>query len=170
MGTNIKTRFRLILTILVLLFVGVSSSLYFLKDIVGKVKISKVKVAEIKRDVSLLDKISQEKNQYSDNIDKIKSTLPSKYYEISFFTTELERLAQNNGLNMQININENKKEETSTVNSISYLLEIDGNYTSVSNFLTQLSNLPYHTNLERLEFSRKEDQPAVKITFKLFTQ
>lgn len=170
MGANTKYKFRLILTILIFLIAGVVISLYFLNNIVGSVKESKVKVAQIKRDVALLDKISQEKTQYSSDIQKIKSTLPSMYYEISFFATELERLAQNNDLTMQISIDEKKKEETNTINSISFLLEIDGTYTSVSYFLTQLSKLPYHTKLERMEFARNEDQPAAKITFKLFTQ
>lgn len=170
MGTNTKTKLKLISLSLTLSFVGIAVSLYFLKSIAIKVKESKVKVAEINRDISLLDKISQEKAQYANDIEKIKDTLPSEYYQISFFTTELERLAQENGASLEINIDPKKGEETDTISSIKYVLEMDGSYTSISNFLSQLSRLPYHTNLDQMNLARKEGEPVGKITFKLFVQ
>jgi Tfp pilus assembly protein PilO len=170
MDTNIKTKLRAISLSLVLTFIGIAVSFYFLKNIAIKVKENKIKVAEINRDISLINKISQEKNQYENDIKKIKNTLPSEYYQISFFTKEIERLSQNNGLTLNIKIDSKKNEETDTVSSIKYVLEVDGSYTSISNFLTQLSKLPYHTSLNQMNIERKEGEPVGKIVFKLFVQ
>ena len=45
MNTNPKTKFNFILVFLVILFTGIAISLYFLHNIAGKVRESKIKVA-----------------------------------------------------------------------------------------------------------------------------
>ena len=170
MVSNSKNKFRLIVTLLLCTFAGIAFSLNYLRNIAGKVRESKIKVAEINRDISLLDKIALEKNQYTTDIQKVKNTLPFEYYQVSFFTTQLERLAQNNSLNLEIDIEDKKTEETTTIDSVSYALEAKGSYSSVSNFLSQISKLPFHTSLERMEVAQKEGELITKISFKLYVE
>ena len=170
MNTNPKTKFNFILIFLVILFLIHFCSPSTINNVAGKVRESKIKVAEINRDISLLDKISHENSQYANDIQKVVNTLPSKYFQVSFFSAELERIAQNNSLTLTINIDKEKKEETETISSIEYALEVTGSYASISNFLSQMSKLPYHTSLEHTEISKKESEPMAKITFKLFVQ
>jgi Tfp pilus assembly protein PilO len=170
MNINPKNKFNLMVASLFFSFVAIGLCLNLLNGIVEKVKVSKIKVAEINRDIALLDKISEEKKQHENNIQKITNTLPSEYYEVSFFTTQIERLARNNNLILEISIDKSKKEERETYDSIAYALEIKGSYPLVSQFLSQMSRLPYHTIVERMNISNEEGELTTQITFKLFVE
>lgn len=170
MNANPKNKFNLMLFSLIASFIAIAISLNFLNDIVEKVKVSKVKVAEINRDIELIDKISKEKKQYEKDIQKITSTLPSEYYEISFFATQLEKIALTNGLTLDINIDKSKIEEKENYDSVTYVVNVKGSYPSVSEFLSQMSKLPYHTILERFNISIEEGKLTTIISFKIYVQ
>ncbi len=170
MNTKPQTKFKLILISFFASFFAIVFSFYFLHEIVIKVRDSKIKIAEVKRDTALLDKISQEKKQYSNDIQKITSTLPSEYYEVSFFTTQLEQLAQNNNLILEINIDKSKKEEKGSFSSIEYALDIEGSYPSISEFLSQISKLSYHTSIDQLKIFSEEGILTANVKFKLFVE
>ena len=169
---NIKPqiKYKLILISFFTSFIAIAISLYFLKGIVADVKNSKTKVAEINRDISLLDKILLEKKQYANDIQIVKTTLPSQYYEVSYFTTQLERLAQNNNLALEVGIDKSKKEEKGSYSSITYALDIKGNYPSVSEFLKQMSKLPYHTSVNKIQILNGEEGLTTKVIFRLYVE
>lgn len=170
MNVNSNNRFKLMTIALLLSFVGIAVCFNMLHLIVGKVKESKIKVDETKRDIALIDKIAQENKQYSAEIQKVKNTLPLEYYEVSFFTTQVEKLAQNNSLELETRIDKDKKEEGAEYDSIIYSLEMKGGYPSISLFLSQLSKLPYHTKVEKMGIAYEEGSLVSKINFKLFVQ
>ena len=99
---NPKTKTNLIYASLLLTLAGVAFALYTLSGIVTTIKKSKVSIAEINRDIALLNRITQDQRTYSDSIEKVKRTLPSQYYEVSYFIKQLERLAQDNGLTIEV--------------------------------------------------------------------
>lgn len=167
---NPQTKYKLIVISLLSSFIAIGFGLYFLNKVASDVRGSKIKIAEINRDVDLLEKITKEEKQYEVDIQKVKSTLPSEYYEVSFFTTQLERLAQNNNLALNININKDKKKEKDSYESVTYSLEINGKYSSVSDFLSQMSKLPYHTSVDRLEIESGEGGPVTEVIFRLFVE
>jgi Tfp pilus assembly protein PilO len=159
--------------VIVSLFVTVGViiyGLYFLQGLTVNIKASKVKVEEERRDLKLLDKIVKDKNQYDTEIKKAKNTIPSQYYEIAFFTEELNKLAGANGLTLQVNVDKKKKDEKLKYNSVVYSLETRGSYSSVSTFLSQMSKLPYHTTVDSLEMNAESGELISKIKFRLFVE
>lgn len=170
MVINHQNKYKLIVISLIFSFFAISAGLYFLNDIAVRVRQSKIKIAEINRDISLLDKIVQEKSQYENDIQRVKSTLPTEYYEVSFFTTQLERLAQNNNLTLEINIDQNKKDEKETYDSVAYSLELRGTYQPVSEYFSQISKLAYHTTIDHMEILNEEGILTAKVKLRLFLE
>jgi len=144
--------------------------MYLLSKIANTVKMSKVKVAEINRDIALLDKIVEDRNQYSGDIKKVKFSFPASYDEVSFFTQQLERLAQSGGITLAISIDPGKKEEKEKYSSIMYSMKISGVYTQVSEFLTQIAKLPYHTSVDFLKMGAEGGSLVTNVKFRLFVE
>ena len=113
------------LSLLVSLFVIVVG-LYFFHSITTDVNRSRIQIAEVENDISLLNQLQQDNRNYSKEINEIKSTLPLEYYEVSFFSAQLEKLAEENNLVIRILVDEDKEEEKSGYNSIMYSLELVG--------------------------------------------
>ena len=165
-----QLKFRLAIFSLLASFGAVIFGLYSFSRIAATVGESKVKVAEISRDVELLDNLMEERKLYAGEIRKVKSSLPAKYYEISYFITQLERLAQNNGLVMEISIGKEKNEEKGSYASITFSLDIVGKRSSVSDFLSQLSKLRYHTSVDKLMVDIDVAEPVTEVEFRLFVE
>lgn len=168
LAPNLK--FKLAILSLLASLGAVFFGLYSISKIAVAISESKVKVAEISRDIELLDNLMEERKLYASEIRKVKSSLPAKYYEISYFITQLERLAQNNGLVMEISINKEKNEEKGSYASITFSLNLMGKRSSVSDFLSQLSKLRYHTSVDKLMVDIDGAEPVTEVEFRLFVE
>jgi len=165
-----KLKFRLIILSAIVSFIAVGVGMMFLSKIANTVKESKVKVAEINRDISLLDKIVEDRKQYGGDIKKVENSFPASYDEVSFFTEQLERLAQSGGITLQISIDKSKMEEKEQYASILYSFRISGGYTQTSEFLTQIAKLPYHTSVDVLKMGVESGSLVTNVKFRLFVE
>lgn len=165
-----KLKFKLAVLSLIASFAAVVFGLYSVSKIADTVVKSKVKVAETERDIILLDKLVEERKLYAGEIRKVKSSLPGKYYEISFFVTQLERLAQNNSLGMEIDIDPDKKDEKGSYSSIIFSLKFTGDYNRVSDFLSQMSKLTYHTSVDNIKMDFEGGEIATLVKLRLFVE
>ena len=165
-----KLKFRLIILLTAVSFIAVGVGMLILSKTANTVKRSKVKVTEINRDIALLDKIIEDRKQYSGDIRKVKYSFPASYDEVSFFTQQLERLAQGNGLTILISIEQNKKEEKERYDSIMYSMKINGSYSAVSEFMTQIAKLPYHTSVDLVKMNTDSSGLVTNIKFRLFVE
>ncbi len=127
-------------------------------------------IAETERDINLIDKIKRDNMVYKNSIQLVEGTLPSNYFEVAFFSSEIERLARENTLDLKINIDQKTKEEKASYNSAVYSLETNGSYSAVTNFLTQMAKLPYHTSIDYLKITKEEGKTISNIKFRLFIQ
>lgn len=168
--TQFENKYKKVRLLLVATFGLIIFGLSYLRNITANLRTSKTRIAEVERDITLLNQIQQDIKQYSQMINEVKSTLPSEYYEISFFTKQLEKLAENSNLTTQIAIDEEKKKEKDTYSSIGYSLNVTGNYISISDFLSQISKLPYHTSVDNLEISSGAEGTIAKVKLRLFIQ
>ena len=112
----------------------------------------------------------EERKLYAGEIRKVKSSLPGKYYEISFFVTQLERLAQNYSLGMDIDIDPDKKDEKESYSSILFSLKFTGDYNRVSDFLTQMSKLTYHTSVDSIKMDFEGGEIKTLVKLRLFVE
>jgi Tfp pilus assembly protein PilO len=169
-AVNPHTRYKLVMLLLVSSFVAIIFCLYNIQRLALSLKNIKVNIAESKRDIILIDKVTNERSQYINDINNVKSTLPSKYFEIAYFTSQLETLAELNSLAIQTSIDQKSIEETDTYSSISYSLILNGSFSSVSSFLSQLLKLPYNTYIDNLKMSIENEGLVSHIKIKLFIE
>lgn len=165
-----KLKFRLIILLTAVSFIAVGVGMFFLSKTANTVKRSKIKVTEINRDIALLDKIIEDRKQYSGDIRKVEYSFPASYDEVSFFTQQIERLALGNGLTLAISIDQNKKEEKEQYDSILYSMRINGSYSAVAEFMTQIAKLPYHTSVDTLKINTEGGSLVASVKFRLFVE
>lgn len=165
---NQEIKFKLTIAIAVASFVCVVFVAHLLSGVVDNVKRNRVKIAEIERDIILLDQITQQTQIHRDNIRKVRSTLPSEYYEISFFFVQLEQLAQSNNLSIEISIEPNRKVESAAYDTVAFALNLQGSYSNVTNFLAQLTKLAYHTQVDYLNMSDEGGSLSTDMKLRLF--
>lgn len=167
---NIRIKYKIVIVILMATSAAVVIGLYLLDGISKTVSKSRTRIAEMNRDLVLIDKTLADKARYEADIVKVKNTIPSQYFEVSYFTTQVERIAINNNLTLVLNIDQKKKEEKAPYASIAFSLETDGNYSQIAEFFSQLSKLPYHTSVDYLKMSKDDGTLKTEAKFKLFVE
>jgi Tfp pilus assembly protein PilO len=167
---NPESQFKLIILGLVATTLGIFGGMYIISGQKEKIIESKTKIAETKRDLALLDNITQDINRNRGIIEKIKTTLPGQYHEVSFFVGQLERLAQNNNLTLEVNMEPVKKDERANYESVAYSMLINGSYSDVANFLTQISKLAYHTSVDQVTMSNDGGPLVTRVKSRLFIE
>lgn len=167
---NSQTKYKLVMVLLLTTFIAIIFCLYYLKGLAANLVTNRINIAETERDIVLLDKIIKEKSQYTSDINKVKNTLPSKYYEVAFITTQIEALAQRDNLAIQTSIDQKATEEKGSYSSITYSLILNGSFSSVSEFLSQVAKLPYHTSIDDLKMSVEGGGLVSDIKMRLYIQ
>lgn len=162
---NIKTYLNVgvcFLTFLLLIFSCVK-----VHQIKQKVEATKIRLANLERDISNLDEIIQNKEKYEPRINKLYQSLPSSYNQVAFFARELEKIALSQGENLEIKIDDTRKSE-GNMSSLAFTVKIQGGYQSVKNTLSLLANLPYHTSIDSLKTDNTEGNLTTIVNFRLF--
>ncbi len=163
-----KLKFKIVALISLVSFLAVVYGLFALARISDTVRTAKKKVAETQRDVAVLDGIVKDMSTYDADIKRIGSSFPSSVYDISYFAGQLERLASVNNLDLAIKFSREKTQEKLPYDSISMLLTIDGKYSDLSKFLSDISKLPYHTQIIRLDVEGENEVVSGKVNMKIF--
>ena len=96
--------------------------------------------------------------------------MPTRYSEVAFFTSQMERLAENNAVSILTTIDKDQTQERQPFNSIVYSIEAQGNYPNTAEFLTQMSRLPYHTVVDSLRIESDDGGLTTNIRFRLFVE
>ena len=161
---------KLAVFLLVSTFVLIIYGFYHLKGTVENVRAGKIKIAEVQRDLDLITRARIDRDQYTSDILRIRSTLPTRYSEVAFFTSQMERLAENNAVSILTTIDKDQTQERQPFNSIVYSIEAQGNYPNTAEFLTQMSRLPYHTVVDSLRIESDDGGLTTNIRFRLFVE
>src|SRR4030042_415606 len=162
--TNLIVRcLALLASIVILVFVGKALS----KE-AKLIAASKLKLAESNRDLVLLDNILVDRQKYAADIEKIKKSLPGDYWEVAFFTEQLEKLAAANNLVLETAIDTTVKEDTGGLSSLKFTIKTKGSYQSNAKMLSDISGLPYHTRVDSIKMQKEEGRIAGITTFRLF--
>jgi Tfp pilus assembly protein PilO len=165
---NLKLNFLTRAVVLIVTFALVLYAGNRLNKETKLISTQKQTLAGLNHDLEMLDKILSDRQNYEADILTIKNSLPSSYYEVSFFTSQIERLAQVNGLQLETTIDPNVKEEKGGFSSLKFTLNTKGGYQSYSRFLSALTNLPYHTKIDSIKVAKQEGILAQVTIFRLF--
>lgn len=157
-----KTKFYLTVTIIFIALFGVIFSAS--GTILGKIKTASEKILEIKQQISnaeakrdKLIKLEKEFEIIKDNLAQIDKILkdPAKFLDIII---DLEKLAEQNGNKHQIVIVE-ETAKTKTPSPAKYLLfriNLFGPFNNVINFVSELENADFHSQIEKIEMSKMD--------------
>ncbi|OGM08994.1 hypothetical protein A2159_01225 [Candidatus Woesebacteria bacterium RBG_13_34_9] len=150
-----------LLTILLLIF-----SCAKVHQITKKVNETKIRLEDLDSDITNLDKIMNDKVVYEIQIDKLYQSLPSNYYQVAYFARQLESIASNEGENIELKIDDDRKNE-GDLSSLTFSVIIKGGYQSVKNTLSMLAQLPYHTSIDSLKTENEEGNLVTTVNFRL---
>lgn len=128
------------------------------------VTINKIRLAESKRDLDLLDKILADEKQNKHKIEVVFETLPSDYAEVAFFTGQVESIGEKNRQIPQFGIDKTLKDEKDGLYSLKFNLKTAGSYTSFSTMLSQLAQFPYHTKFDSIKMLKTDGGDISAIT------
>lgn len=132
------------------------------------ITINKIRLAESKRDLDLLDKILADEKQNKQKIEVVSETLPSDYTEVAFFAGQVESIGGKNGQTPKFEIDKTLKDEKDGLYSLKFNLKTAGSYTSFSTMLSQLAQFPYHTRFDSIKMLKTDGGGISTITtFKL---
>lgn len=92
-------------------------------------------------------------------------TLPGNEAEVATFAAQIERLAGNQNLTFELNLDDFPGPVDVNghyVDGLGAGITVDGAYQGVTNFLTNMSALPYYFKIEKLTITKNETKPGVK--------
>jgi Tfp pilus assembly protein PilO len=122
----------------------------------------------LQRDLNLLDNILTDTDEKKSEIATAMRSLPSSFSEVSFAVGQFERLAQETGINLEVELDTNTKEEPGAVDSLETTLRTSSSYTSFSQMMSSLSSLPYHTRFDSIKLEGSGQSLSGLTSFRLY--
>jgi Tfp pilus assembly protein PilO len=132
----------------------------------GQLVEKKKDLAFERRELELLDQLVQDKMSSDLQIEKALSFLPQTYLEVGALAYKIENRARDNGLSSEISFDKEAKEE-GEIAGLTIMIKTQGGYQNYTNFVSNLSNLPYNTEFKSIAFTN-EDGISAETTVKVF--
>ncbi len=121
-------------------------------------------------DLVNLDRIATDLKERRPDIEKVLSTVPESYEEISQYARKLESIAGKSGIAIKIQFDKNENMETNGLNSTKVKIESSGSYQNLLTFVDSISKLPYHMEIDSLKLDKGEGSfIGLDLTYRLFT-
>jgi hypothetical protein len=127
---------------------------------------SKVRIAELDTDLQNLDKLVDDNENNAQEVQVMESSLPSTYEDVAYFARTMDVLSQTQNENIELEIDEEKVGEGS-YSSLVFSVKTQGDYVSLKNTLSILSQLPYHTKVDSLTVSSVDGRLETLTNFRL---
>ncbi|MFA5029251.1 MAG: type 4a pilus biogenesis protein PilO [Patescibacteria group bacterium] len=113
-----------------------------------------------------LRKIKTDLTEIKETINQLESVFVKKNHELEFFT-QLENLASQNGLLINLNPDLDGKDLGDGIKQIPLQINLVGEYPQLLGFLRSVENLPYYYNLDLLLASTNSKNANQNITLQL---
>lgn len=154
---------------LVLCVVAVGIMLSFLNRNVKVVAGLKEKISTNENDLTVLNKIYDDANKRREEIDRVLATVPSTYEDISTYAKVVESAASATGVAVEVKFDSSERKETSGVNSIGVSVTATGVYENLVKYVNEISELPYHIEIDSMSFERSGGGVGLNLIYRLFT-
>jgi Tfp pilus assembly protein PilO len=122
----------------------------------------------LKQDLLALDNVIADKNGEKNRIDMVLNSLPKSYEEIAYYTEVIEKISEKNSQVLETKIDNKAKDENQGLVSLKYSIKTTGNYSSYSQMLSDLSNLPYHIRIDSLKIENQKGKIVALTNFRLY--
>ena len=158
------------LPIILVIFVALIT--IFLSFLISKEKKTlvnkQVQLANLQKDLDLLDKILVEVKENKNRIKQVSNSLPASFEEVAFFISQVERIAGINNQKLEINISKESQSNKDGFIGLPISLKTSGSYSNFSNMLTGLAKLPYHTKISLIKIEEADGNITALIEIFLY--
>jgi len=128
----------------------------------------RIELAELQRDLKLLDEILVDQKNNEEKLKAASKTLPATYEEVAFSISQVEKISSENGQELEAQIEEDAITDQKGFLSLGVSLETSGAYNAFSEMLTDLVHLPYHTRVDSLKIEEKGGEIVTLANFRLY--
>lgn len=128
----------------------------------------KTDLAKLQLDLQILDKILDNQEVFGEKVNFARKTLPANPEELAFFISQVEKLSQAHNQELEIKINDFADDESGNLSSLTLVFKTAGSYSSLTSFLSELANLPYHTRIDSFKIEKTEQGVVSLINCRLF--
>lgn len=126
----------------------------------------KVQLAQTSFDLTRLDSVLANEKAHNSEIASVVKTIPNGYQEVAFVLGALEALAKNHSLTLDLKLDDKAVEETGDIHSVLVTLDMTGSYANTQVFLTDISRMPYHTQVSELLTDNVHTSVKIKLFIK----
>ncbi len=130
----------------------------------------KRQLAELKNDLNRLDTLLQAYEQNAKELSQIERTLPKTYEEVAVVIAQFEEAAAQHDQSLDVQVKDLSHTEQGGVASIDVTLTTTGLYRNFSLMMSTISLLPYHTRLDALDVSGRENGLQNEAKLRVFIQ
>ncbi len=127
----------------------------------------KTELAELNRDLGLLDRLLVDHKNTQEKLETAAKTLPQSFQDVAYVIAQIERIANGNGQTLETKVGETVLPEQNNLVSLKVTLKTSGTYASFSQMLTDLAHLPYHTQVDSLQIEEGKEMTN-QVDFRLY--
>lgn len=127
-------------------------------------------LAQTTYDLSRLDKLMSDMKTYLPIIASVRHSLPNGYAEVAAAITRVEALAKTNNIALDTSLEDAAKSSSLGVKLLQVSMHIAGSYTDMRNFISHVTNLPYHFDVSTLTVDNNSGPLEGLITMELYIQ
>lgn len=149
------------------MFVLLLVTLWTCSLIVGEKKTvltQKMELASLNNDLGLLDRLLVDQKNSREKVAAAAKTLPQSFQDVAYVMAQIERIANQNGQQLETKVGETVALEPNNLSSLKVTLKTSGSYASFSQMLTELARLPYHTQVDSSQIEAGTNQ----VDFRLY--
>ena len=153
----------------VLSFVVVVFLITLIKKDIGVVAGLRQSIIANQNDINVLNKIYDDANNKRAEIDKVLATVPGSYEEVSTYAKVVESAASATNVTIELKLDSKEKKETSGIKSVGFSIKAVGSYENLVKFVGGVSELPYHIEVDSMDFEKKLTGIELVLSYRLYT-
>lgn len=128
----------------------------------------RTELAQTRYDVTGLDTIVHDMQVQAASYAIVRRSVPDGHAEVAIALGSVEVLAKDNKVTLEMRVDDAAKSDSSGVKSLTVIANAAGTFTDIRTFLSSLSRLPYHTQVQTMTMDSSRGTLAGTVTLKLF--
>ncbi len=153
------------LVVLFILTIAAGVLFYFTQQQQAKVRLLTAEVSQLENNRQKLDSLRQEVPSLSLETRSWLDALPRDETAIARFAAELERIAREQRLTIVLDFDDFPGPidvSGKYIDGLGSQISLEGTFQGVTNFLGQLSAIPYYYKIDKITLTKPDSQPGVK--------
>jgi Tfp pilus assembly protein PilO len=127
------------------------------------------KITTNENDLVVLERIHDDAIKRRLEIDRVLATIPSNYEDVSTYAKVLEAVASGTGVTAEVKFDSSERKETAGIYSIGVAIKTTGLYEDLVKYVDQISELPYHIEIDSMGFERSAGGVSLSIVYRLYS-